>query len=649
MATIVYQYGTRTRMPGPDGTYVPLGLPEEAMGQVRLVHHMRNQLVRHWLDHDEATRNLWSSHPEVAEIEKEIAEAEAVIAEIRGQIKAQHTADRTIKTRPEVAAWLRVNQKNLKGLKEKRRKTIGDTAYLQLKDRLEELRQKYKDGVKAIRQEYAEKGLHWGSYNSAVDDDKTSVDRIKALRSQGKPATRRFKGWDGAGTITLQLQRPDGAPVRSPALLAGGGHRWQNVFTLTKIDGDPEVIARMTDAERKNNGHDRGTLTWRIGKTGSFELPITVHRPIPPEADITGAQLTIKRVGPRKEITVAITVKLPDPPPKEGPGRVALHTGHRRRPDGSVRVATWGAASPMNIPSELQDVVVGFDGNRWGEIVLPAAWLERAEKAATVRARRDTNFNPMLEKFAVWLEEHPQEGDEDHPPLLPENVRKWRAHKRLAQVVREWLGAPEGPPKHSEEILDLLKAWAKQDKHLWAWETSLRVKVTRRRDDAWGRVAHWLSDQCPIIVLDSTNLAELRRKPKDGDDDPVLPGAQQAAARARAALCAPGMLRQKATQTAARMGVTVGKVSSTHLSRTCPHCHKVGDAHPRYAAASLVTCPYCNHSYDQDRSAVALMLTREWEKERPKRPPRPRGRKKVEADAEEAGEADEDASAEVGD
>jgi transposase len=111
-------------------------------------------------------------------------------------------------------------------------------------------------------------------------------------------------------------------------------------------------------------------------------------------------------------------------------------------------------------------------------------------------------------------------------------------------------------------------------------------------------------------VTDDSDLAALRRRGDDADEDPVLPGATREKARARAALSAPGRLRQMVVQAARRRGVQVREVAAEFLTRTCPACGVTSDAHPRYAASARVVCPACGHSYDQDFSAAELMLAR---------------------------------------
>lgn len=292
---------------------------------------------------------------------------------------------------------------------------------------------------------------------------------------------------------------------------------------------------------------------------------------------------------------------------------VALHCGWRQRPDGSVRVGTWHAPEPLTVPAHLADVAVPYESGRWGEIIIPTGWIDIAGRPPAVQGQRDTALDSLRPQIASWLDQHPQPDPTDDDPdrqLTGGTVRQWRAPGRWAKLAMQWRDAPPAGDG-AAEIVEMLEAWRRQDKHLWEWSAHERQQNTARRDDAWRKVGAWLGETAGVLVVDDSDLAALRRASDAADDDPTLPEVQQHKARARAALAAPGRLRQLATAAADRRGVTVRKVSAAGLSRTCPHCRYVGDANPRYAAAAVVVCPACTRSYDQDRSAAALMLTRE--------------------------------------
>jgi hypothetical protein len=457
----------------------------------------------------------------------------------------------------------------------------------------------------AIRGLYAEfvqnRGLYWATYNAITDDHKVAVRMVDRKRKAGQPAQLRFKRWTGEGTISVQLQRAAGDPPRTPVLLASGGGKWRNVLQLGPWI-DPQEWAGLPLRERRRAGC--GDAVWCLGGGRTITLPVRVHRMMPPDADVAMAQLTRTRVGGHFQLALAVTVKLPDPEPVQERPTVALHLGWRQRGDGTTRVATWAATAALPVPAALSDVVVTHGGNRWGEIVTPAR-LTAAGRPAAVVGTRATALEPILATLADWLAEHP---DACTDRLTPALVRQWRSPARLAALVLRWRTEP---PADAGALLEVLEAWRLQDRHLWEWESHERRQLAGCRDDAWRRVAAWFATQAAVLVVDDADMAGLRRRDDEADTDPTLPGEVAQAARARAALAAPGRLREFATVTAARDGVAVNVVPAQGLTRLHRKCGYEAPADPRYAASAVVTCPNCGNGYDQDYNAAMLMLERQ--------------------------------------
>lgn len=406
---------------------------------------------------------------------------------------------------------------------------------------------------------------------------------------------------------TISRMLPEGPektpdPPRSPELLASGGGKWRNVLQLGPWM-PPEEFAALPRGQRRDIART-GEAVLAVGGGRTVTLPVDVHRMIPADAEIVEASLTVTRIAGQWDAAVNVTVRAADPPARDAGPAVAVHGGWRKRADGSVRVAAWAAAGPLRVPDALLDaglVAVHGDGRR-GEIMVPAAWVDRAGYPAGVRSVRDTLLDPVREKLAAWLDGHPL----DDGPAAGD-VRRWQSPGRFAGLALRWRDAP---PEGGEEIAALLEQWRVRDRHLWEIEAHDRDQLTRRRDDAWRKVAAWLAGAAGLLVVDDADLAVLRRRPGDADDDPVLPGAAAEKARARAALSAPGRLRQMAVAAAVRRGVRVDVAGSAFLTRTCPECGQVGDADRRYAVSAVVACPHCGHRYDQDVSAAGLMLAR---------------------------------------
>lgn len=398
---------------------------------------------------------------------------------------------------------------------------------------------------------------------------------------------------------TGRLRDPD--PRRSPQLLASGEGKWRNMLQLRPWM-PPEKFDALSRAARRRIAAE-GEAVIACGRSEAVTLPVAVSRMLPEQADIVEATLTVSRIAGHYDAALSVTAVLPDPAQHEDGAMVALHAGWRRRSDGAVRVAVYASTAPLAVPDRLRHVIDPVT-SRQGEIVVPAAWMDRAGYPAGVRGIRDILREPVQSKVADWLDTFPQ----PNGPTGSE-VRNWRSPLRLDALTLAWRATPP-TGVGAGEITGLLEEWRKRNRHLWEIESNDRDQLTRRRDNTWRLVARLLSAAAATLVVDSTDLASLRRRSDDADIDPALLRTHERKARARAALSAPGKLRRLAVNAARRAGAAVTEVDSSGFSRTCPHCGNVATPHPRYAAYAVVTCPACQRSYDQDHAAAALMLDR---------------------------------------
>jgi hypothetical protein len=642
MAVTVYRYGLRTRTTGePKNPGDPskgrdsarYELPQEIREQLRLAHEMRNKLTENELLSAEQRKATWSAWPQVAAIEADLATAEQRAQELAAEANAGRSADRTIATRPETAAALREANKAARDLRAARREAIT-AAYPVVKPQLEALKAAQKARVKVIRQEFAARGLYWATYNMCVNDHVVTVKLVEQRRKAGQPAQYRFRRWNGSGTIGLQLQRKATDPPRTPPLIASGQGKWRNVLTLAPWMPPGEWDALPRAEKRRLSRQGRALIAVGGGRT--VEIPVTVHRMLPEDADICEASLTVERIAGQWTASLSVTAKIPDPPPAEGRPAVALHCGWRSRRDGSVRVATWASPLPLQIPGTLREVLIPHESGRTGEVIIPASWMDAAGYAPSVRSIRDTTLDALRKKLAAALRDDPvlgeaattalredlltrltptageheaQEAAARITPVTAAAVEHWKSPGRFAALAAAWRQQP--PPGETGSALAAdMEAWRLQDRHLWEAEAHTRHQLTGRRDDTWRQVGAWLSQVASVLVTDDSDLRALRRRPGADDDDPALPGMVQEKACARAALAAPGRLRQFAVQSATRDGLGVREVESAFLSRSCPQCGHVSEAGPQFAAAAMVLCGGCGRAYDQDLSAARLMLAR---------------------------------------
>lgn len=638
MPALVYKYRVNP-MGGAQARRDVLNQPE-LLDQFRLAHQLRNDLVRIEYTHKEAKAGLWSRHPAVAEAETAVAAADAAVEELLTRAKQEHAEDRSTKTRPETARELAAAKKALKVAKADRRTAKSDT-YAAAKPELEVLQADRKAAIKNLYTVYCQTGrpatpwctacdhhgisdgtceacgaeqpavkLYWATYNAVTDGHRTALKLVEQHRKAGRAAQLRFHRWDGTGRVAVQLQKQAGDPDRGPALLSSGAGKWTNVLRL------PEAVARtdwdtLSRGERTRAG--RAEVQWCIGGGRMVTLPVQFHRPLPEGCEVLQAELVRTRIAEQTVMHLCLTIRIPDPTPPEDRPVIAVHTGWRTRDDGSVRVAAWRCDSVrLTVPDHLRDVIATHDTGHTGEIVLPARWLDGAGQTAALASQRSLSFDPIRDKIASWLDEHPQPATGGREPLTGGNVRLWRSPNRLAALATRWRDTPP-VGDGGVDIAATLEAWRKQDKHLWRWQDHGREQQIGRRNDGWRRAAAWLADNAGLIVVDDTPLAELRRRPDVADvdsPDPNVPNVVADRARERATIAAPGYLRAAVTTAAARRGVPTLTVDAGNLTRTHRACAHTADPDPRYAAAAVVVCPHCLRPYDQDHNATGLMIDR---------------------------------------
>lgn len=599
MAILVYKYGLPSR-------WEPT---EEIAEQFHLANQLRNELVQIEYDHDTAMATMWSQHPAIARTEEELAEALADLEKATSEAKLQRQTTRSRKTSTTQSKLITAARKRVAQAKVARRAAISET-YEIAKPQIEEIRERRKVAIKAT---YTNRGdLYWATCNAVTAHHKTATARVASDRAKGLPAERRIKRFDGSGTITVQPQREATDPPRTPQLLSSGTGKWRNTITLPTIAAmDPTDHAKLSRGEKRRAGRTEITLTYGAGKT--FTFPAQIHRPLPPDADVCLVQLTRRRVASHMQTTVAITIKIPDPTPPPDGIAAALHLGWRTQPDGSIRVATIQATDNLTPPPAILAACVTGSGTQF-EVHVPTSLLTITERPSLVQGQRDTNLAPRIEQLATWMETQPQlwQGEEaPHPRWAPANIRRWTSAGRLAAVVIAWRDDPailslDG----GANLMAKLEAWRKQDKHLWEWQANERQQTTRHRDDMWRCVGAWLAGQTSTIVVDDTDLRELRRREDITETDPALPGIASDRARSHAVIAAPGSLRERVIMAAKRRGVPVETVKASGLSRTHTTCGHENPQDPQYAASSSVLCSGCGAVYEQDRNAARMMLTR---------------------------------------
>lgn len=570
-------------------------LPEAAIAEIQRAHRLRNALVEIERDHAEAVQGIWATHPEVARSEAALVAATELVEVQREALAAMKKAGLPSDLAVAAMKEARQDRKEAKVVQ----RAAKDAAYAAVKPLMVRAREVRKAAQKALYRTFVDQGLYWATYNAVRDHHETAVKQVAAKRKKGLPADLRFHRWEGEGTIAVQLQRQAGDPQRTMAALGGDTSKWHNVARLDGYPADPASLEKRDWRRLARNGEV--SLTFRIGSKEHSDMvtvPVAVDRPVPPEADIVGLQVTRRLVGGKERASVAVTMRLPDVVPPIVGRRVALHLGWRRMADGSIRVAAVkGAPLP---PPELVEAGVARHYGDWAEVRIPGSWQTWDEQLAGVAARRDQSHNVAKAGLAAWLgaqSNPPQVLGRDGEPraLLGADVERWRSPSRLARLTLDWRNDTTIDPA----MMKWLEDWRRQDHHLWQWHAHATDRLAARRLDAWRKVAKWVCGGAIEVVVDEWGVPSLvKRGGMEAERDYAAE-----AVRRMARLAAPGLLRAQVVRAAGSVGAEVVVPAAGQ-----PPVHLACGAEVPESVRHVTECPACRVAFDRDHERLLWML-----------------------------------------
>jgi hypothetical protein len=568
-------------------------LPEAAIAELSHAHQLQTRLVEIERAYAEQVAAVWATQPQVTAADQRIQECSARVEELtraavaeRERTGRRRVADATAQALQEARAVRREARTA--------RRELQQRLYPVVKPQMAEAEAARVAAIKATYRPAIDDGLYWATYNEVVGQHRAAVARVKARRKQGFPAEVRVRRVADTGTIVVQLPRGRDDPPRTPGLLVTRAGRWRNIAQLRPWY-PPEAWQRFSRGEQRRLA--RGSFRFRVGSGGAaqlVEVPVIVHRPLPPEADVAMVRITREQVAGHFRAWISVVARVPAPPVRVAGPTVAVHLGWRSLSDGALRVAV--AAGVSAPPEDLADVARHHGS--WYEIVLPASWRAVAGQLDAIRSRRGVELDKLRDWLVAWTSAHP--APTPHPVLpLPDELRGWRSPRDFAELAlrlrRRYVRGQVA------EAAQRLEAWRRKDRHLWEWEANERRQLLDRRNDAWRRVAAWLTDQAGQVLVDSWTLTSLGAVP-----DVAAPDEQQArAARANLRLGAPGTLRSAIENAAQARGVPVNApefVAATHYS-----CGSPLDVADRMASV-LVYCQHCDVQVDQDYNALSHLL-----------------------------------------
>lgn len=552
-AVRVYRFGLASPIEGGD----------EVRRQMRLAHEYRNKLVEIERARRAELRQAISGYGDIAALEAAVATADAALMAIVKKQKAARARDRSFKAdaafKGELSAARAAKREAVVKLREARSAIRGSAELSASKSEIE-----FRYAEKR-RQARAACGVYWGTYLLIESADEAA--RKAPLYDGAEPNDPKFVRWTGEGMIGVQVQ---------------GGALLRDAHRLLAIDlamPPPGADPRSKRSARRQYV----TLAFRIGSTERKEpvwarFPMVQHRPVPDDAIVKMATVSLRRIGPREEWSVNITVELPVAAQRrceDTDSKVAVDIGWRLV-DGGLRVAAWR----------------GSDGDH-GFLVLPQGDVHaRLRKVEDLRSIRDKSFNAARDALSLALSRTTVE----LPEWMKQETRtlgQWRSAGRLAALIKRWRSRRfEG----DAEMYGAAEAWRYQDHHLWEWQTSLHAKTLRHRRDVYRTFAARLAKRYGRLIVEDFDLRDVARRSQGEGENETARYSRQVASTSELRLALVNAFR--------------GYHDSVPAQNTTKTCHACGSVEEWDQAADVVhTCASCGTTWDQDDNAARNLLT----------------------------------------
>lgn len=455
-------------------------------------------------------------------------------------------------------------------------------------------------------------GVHWGTYlliHAAVEQAISKADDFP-----------RFKRWDGHGRIGVPISTGKGidvAAVHDCGVREDGTwieERGCRVLQILPVDATVYSAGKRV---RRRGARTTVRVCVDTRDRGKFwvEFPMTLHRPLPPEAKIVGAWIKVSPRGP-SSFSYELQLQLQDvtfamPSSRgHGTGTIAINLGWRA--SGRVMFA------------------LRSDGQE-REFCLPQEITHKLALADQARAKRDLAANKMRDQLIGWLAEcgapaafeptgeivirphwssDPEKARETQVQSIRERIERLRVARdaslpmRLRWIYESWTQEREAGRTREvgAVIYGHLREWVIEDKRDQRRESGLRRRAARRRDEIVILWAHEICNDADTVLLENTNYAVLKTRRNEA----VPVEVDEKVGRLRDA-CAPGELRRSLEEICAKRGVTTARVDARDLTSTHHACgHKM--AHRPQSIRA--TCDVCGAHFDQDHNFCVGLFER---------------------------------------
>jgi len=590
MPVIVYEYGLSPPK-------VNAALVEE---QFRLAHKYRNMLTEIELERRTKIRAIMASHPDMVPFETELAEVQAEIEKLRGEINAIRMAARKRASTPEQSKRIKIlaaRSRELRTEIKERRKHVA----AEVKPELDAIQAA---AVQRRKDERAKSGVYWGTY---------LLQEAAADQARDQPMPPKFTRWSGDGRVSVQIQQ--GLAKEG---LWGESRQVQIATRIDSLVYDHEVT-RRGDRRRLY----RTTLRMRVGSTYRqpvwAEWGIAMHRPIPDGAVIKVVTVSRRRCNSTQWWwRVQFTLDTTDCKPKQRPeyGVVACNLGFSQDDSGAIRAGylVGDDGFEQEILVAKSDLYRGRDLTTEQKTKAMTYVRDCLAESSAIRGARDKSLAEFKTRFLEWYEITKATLGED---ALPEWFRErmghfhqWRSPARVREMMLHWASnrwvGPDSDQKSrwpDSDIrgFEMVSTWVDEDTKAEVKEASLRNKALGDRREAYRIVAAAMAKRYKTLLIDDTNLKHLQDGPEPEDAEGDIP-----AVKYQQRLAAGSELRQVLIN--AFGGTNVVKMKPSNMTVTCAGCGARDASWDRADGFRQHRCGACREIWDQDANFCRNLL-----------------------------------------
>lgn len=519
---------------------------------------------------------------ELAKLKEDRKEINEQISTLKKQI-AEYKKDHSSKTAsPELRAAMKQLKRQSNQASENIaafKKTMDSEAYAVEKA---DHKKWIEEGYKRIYNEFGQrdKCLGWGTRLVIAD-------AVKATRKGKKPPSTFVDRT--REVIAAQIQTDE--KTRISMTLDQAFACTDNRFRLKPLPdsafekGAPRK-SRYTVAQLKIGTQSNPRTGRRTNVPIMVEVPVYLHRTLPPEAMIKWVKLFRERDGGRYAWKLSLSVEYPRTFEEADISDILSVDLGWKQVDGGWRIAYWARL--------CGDKVIEH-----GDLVVPDRIVQKFLRADKLKSVIDENRDELKTWIMFWYEKQDKRKIPDIVRDELKNVHSWFSHNKFVVLTRI---VSDNTFVNSDELLTVLSEWKKRYKHLLSYWKGEKRRAINARNYMYRVFSDTLRKKGNVLGLEDMSIKTFKESPQ-----PESAKEESKTAKRQLQYAAPGTLRKYLTE---KFDYVVW-IDPAYTSQICPDCGNLLDYGDDRAFG---TCTACGKVWDRDLAGSSNIASRTKEK-----------------------------------